>query len=109
MRPESISWCVTRGARVALLVGATSGLTDQVLLGSSASFKRCPKASALRWCQEAQGPQVVAACLRCEARGEEGTPQGPPPTGAPVAKKQKTQAQGTGKGPKQLQHPIAFM
>lgn len=32
MRPESISWPVTRGARVALLCGATAGLTDQKLL-----------------------------------------------------------------------------
>ncbi|CAK9026589.1 DnaJ homolog subfamily C member 8 [Durusdinium trenchii] len=71
MRPESVSWQVQRGVRVALLCGATASLTDQQLLKSSTSFKRCPKASALRWCQELQSNSVVAACLRCEAKGGE--------------------------------------
>ncbi|CAK8991308.1 unnamed protein product [Durusdinium trenchii] len=94
MRPESVSWQVQRGVRVALLCGATASLTDQQLLKSSTSFKRCPKASALRWCQELQSNSVVAACLRCEAKGEEG--QGAKSSGGPLAKKQKT-TQGGGR------------
>lgn len=31
MRPESVSWQVQRGTRVALLCGATAALTDQQL------------------------------------------------------------------------------
>eukprot|EP00435_Cladocopium_sp_Y103_P022393 s645_g5.t1 len=49
MRPESVSWQVQRGTRVALLCGATAALTDQQLTKISAAFKRCPRASALRW------------------------------------------------------------
>lgn len=90
MRPESVSWQVQRGTRVALLCGATAALTDQQLTKSSAAFKRCPRASALRWCQEMSGNSVMAACLRCETKGEEGQGHG---TGPP-AKKQKTQQGG---------------
>jgi len=92
MSPESISWTAPRnkGARVALLVGATAALDDKQLSSSSSSFKRCPKASALRWCQtaDAEAPGVVAACLRFEAKGSVGTVE----TG-PAAKRQKLASQ----------------
>jgi len=92
MKPESVSWQVQRGTRVALLCGATAALTDQQLIKSSSAFKRCPRASALRWCQEmSSAASVMAACLRCEAKGEEGQGHG---TGGPPAKKQKTQQGG---------------
>ncbi|CAE8645465.1 unnamed protein product, partial [Polarella glacialis] len=72
MKPESVSWHVPRdkAARVALLCGSTADLTDQQLTSSSSSFKRCPKASALRWCQEStpSASSCMAACLRFEAR-----------------------------------------
>ncbi|CAJ1380035.1 unnamed protein product, partial [Effrenium voratum] len=75
MRPESVRWNVEQSCRVALLCGATSALTDEQLLSSSASFKRSPKASALRWCQETSAPSVVAACLRFEAKGSNEGPK----------------------------------
>lgn len=34
MKPESVSWQVQRGTRVALLCGATAALTDQQLIKS---------------------------------------------------------------------------
>lgn len=86
MQPESISWVASpkTSARIALLCGASVTLSDQKLSSSSSSFKRCPKASALRWCQEspASASSAFAACLRFEPKvGDE-----------PATKRQKTAA-----------------
>eukprot|EP00931_Biecheleriopsis_adriatica_P100902 TRINITY_DN76138_c0_g1_i1.p1 TRINITY_DN76138_c0_g1~~TRINITY_DN76138_c0_g1_i1.p1 ORF type:complete len:764 (+),score=178.46 TRINITY_DN76138_c0_g1_i1:147-2438(+) len=89
MKPESSSWIIPRdkSCRVALLCGATAVLEDKVLSKSSSSFKRCPKASALRWCQEASASSSsVAACLRLEGQ------KGQQDAGGPPGKRQKTAA-----------------
>jgi len=90
MKPESVSWVVPhdKSCRVAILIGSTAALDDTTLVKSSSSFKRCPKASSLRWCQEtpSSSSSAVAACLRFE--GQKGAKND---TG-PASKRQKTAA-----------------
>ena len=60
MRPESVSWQVQRGTRVALLCGATAALTDQQLtkmLGDKTYPEfdcACEKMHGLRWAEIAK-------------------------------------------------------
>lgn len=73
--------------RLALLCGATAALSDQQLLQPTTKLWRQPKATALKWCQEADPsfPSSSAVCVVLE--GERSTD--PPP-----AKKVKTLGTG---------------
>merc|ERR1719436_2394933 len=72
MQPETGSFEVPAGNkrhRLALLCGATAALTDAQLMASTARLARQPKASALRWCQDADSNAASssAVCVGLEA------------------------------------------
>lgn len=81
MQPESTSFHVPtdKGCRLAMLCGATATLADQLLVSSSARFKRRPKAAALRWCLEADpsAPSVGAVCIGFEVKRKKADEAGP--------------------------------
>jgi len=65
MEPQSACWHVSSKCRLALLCGATAALPDQKLVSSTTKFKKLPKASALRWCLDADkdSSTVGAVCI----------------------------------------------
>jgi len=71
MQPESASQLVPLNGRfrLALLCGATSALADDQLAKATAHLTRQPKASALRWCLDADptAASSSAVCVALEA------------------------------------------
>eukprot|EP00929_Paragymnodinium_shiwhaense_P090908 TRINITY_DN50990_c0_g1_i2.p1 TRINITY_DN50990_c0_g1~~TRINITY_DN50990_c0_g1_i2.p1 ORF type:complete len:819 (-),score=236.47 TRINITY_DN50990_c0_g1_i2:49-2430(-) len=89
MEPQSASWMVSSSCRLAMLVGATSLLSDKQLMSSTTRYKKHPKASALRWCQDADSSasSVGAVCLAFDVKRAEKQQE-------PAAKRQKTTPAG---------------
>jgi len=90
MEPETASFIIPTGerARLALLCGTTATLSDTTLVKGTTRLARHPKATALRWCRdaEASSPCSSAVCVALESsRGDD----------PPLAKKQRV----TGAGP----------
>eukprot|EP00928_Gymnodinium_smaydae_P031206 TRINITY_DN22978_c0_g1_i1.p2 TRINITY_DN22978_c0_g1~~TRINITY_DN22978_c0_g1_i1.p2 ORF type:complete len:825 (+),score=180.66 TRINITY_DN22978_c0_g1_i1:84-2477(+) len=63
MKPENASWIVSSRCRLALLCGATAALPDAKLVSSTAKVKGMPKASAMRWCLDADPAASTAGAL----------------------------------------------
>jgi len=91
MQPETASLSIpSKGRyRLALLCGATAALTDEQLLTSTKRLMRQPKASALRWCLDADATaaSTSAVCLglqMAQQRADEG----------PLAKKARLGTKG---------------
>jgi len=90
MQPETASqWIPLTGRfRVALLCGAASALPEEQLARSTAHLVRQPKASALRWCLDADASVASssAVCLAVNAAQSDEAP----------AKRPRTAASGAG-------------
>mmetsp|Transcript_47297 Transcript_47297/g.101854 ORF Transcript_47297/g.101854 Transcript_47297/m.101854 type:complete len:800 (+) Transcript_47297:91-2490(+) len=85
MRPEAMSRLIPPGrCRVALLTGATAALSDDELLSSTKGLDRQPKASALRWCLNADSKAACTSALCIQTDMASG------PTDTPAAKRQRT-------------------
>jgi len=86
MKPDSASVHLPNGrCRVALLCGATAAFSDDILVSSTARLARQPKASALRWCMDAdqQAACASALCISADCTVE-----------GPATKRQRTSAAG---------------
>lgn len=81
MQPQSTCWHVPtdKRCRLAMLCGATSLLADGQLVASTLQLKRRPKASALRWCLDADpaAASVGAICIGFEVKKGDKKPQEP--------------------------------
>jgi len=86
MEPQSASWIVSSTCRLAILCGATAALEDHRLIATTKTLKRHPKASALKWCQDADpaASSVGAICIGFDRKDEKKKDEGP------AAKRQKT-------------------
>lgn len=78
MQPETASQLIplTGRFRLALLCGATAALPDDQLAQATAHLARQPKASALRWClnADAAAASSTAVCISLEASRTDDTP-----------------------------------
>lgn len=76
--PETASWCIPVGTscRLGILCGATAALSEEHLVKVAACYKRQPKASALRWCLDADmaASSSTAVCVSLVATGESEPP-----------------------------------
>lgn len=86
MKPHSACWNVSSKCRLAFLCGATAALPNAKLVWSTTKFKRRAKASALRWCLDAdeQASTVGAMCLFVDVKKGDARRDD-----TPAAKKQK--------------------
>merc|ERR1719386_248515 len=81
MEPETASFLIptTGSCRLAMLCGGTAALSDEHLVKATARLQRQPKASALRWCLDADIEEKCSSAI-CIGLAYGKSSSDPPPT-----------------------------